>query len=203
MLQQTEFSPFLFHRVAVCGGDHGNIRKGMGRRKAFLGTVVGNLQCFIQFHDGCVNCLGPAERLLEHQLGIGIRCIRSCLCNSIIAQCRCRICPVLQSFNTGNGLILFVDLPQRHGEALEAVDATGHRKQVDHIPAVENFILPCFQSPLGDHARTKAMEMLAVHGIHDTAVGIDAHQIIVFSFKRIKNRHYGSSAYIWVSHMPQ
>ena len=95
-----------------------------------------------------------------------------------------------QRIHTGDFLVLAVDLLQCHGKALKPVDTPGHREQVDHIPALENLLLPLLQSPFRDHARAKAMKMLTVHGIHDAAVRIYADKKIMFSLKRIENRHF-------------
>ena len=46
-------------------------------------------------------------------------------------------------------------------------------------------------------------KMLAVHGVHDTAVGIHAHKVVMPPDKGIKNLHLRSSLYMWVSIMPQ
>ena len=174
----------------------------MGSSQTLVGTCVGNLQLLRQLHDGGIDRLGPAQSLLKDQLGICVSSFSGSLGNTVIAQGRSGICPVYQCIHAGDLLVFAIDLLQRHGKTLEPVDATGHGEQVDDVPAVQNFILPCFQAPLGNHAGAEAMEMLAVHGIHDAAVGVHADQIIVLSFKGVKNGHY-KSPYIWVSIMPQ
>ena len=163
--------------------------KLMGRSQTFIGAVVGNLQCFIQLHNGSVDCLGPVQSLGQHQLGIGVFRSGRSLGSTVVGQSRSGISPVDQCIHTGNFGILAVDLLQCHGQSLETVDAAGHGEQVDDIPAVQNLILPLFQAPLGDHTGTEAVKMLAIHGVHDAAVRVYTDQVVVLSFKGIKNRH--------------
>ena len=183
MIQEAEPLPLLPDRLGVGAGNHDHIRLRMRGGQGFLHALKGFDFLRGKRLDRTVDGPAPGQRLLKNRMAEGF------LFNGIVGELRSGIRPGLQGFDAVDGRILRVDLTQRHGQTLEAVDAPGKREEIDHIPPVQNGLFPPLKAPFLHHAGAEAAEMLDIHGIHGAAVRVDADGEALFPCEIIQCGH--------------
>ena len=97
--------------------------------------------------------------------------------------------PVFQDLDLLDLRIRLMYLSEHLHKSLKTVDPAGHRIQIHLVPSGEDRCLPIFQIPLFHQTRTKASEMLDIHRVHRTPIGIHTDQKIFFSCKLFQIFH--------------